>query len=399
MGAYGQFVRNISGSGGFIPAGTKFDTIPVLRAGEQACVSDDDMYVMRGLFCGEAVGYVKHLGKLSLGDAIATAKESAGMLRRMAVYEGCVRPEDGGCRRLPVMSYRSFISTKCGNSDKFYRRFTDVLGKLGGVGFPEVQKFDCEALWVLNQAQRYCKNSDDRNVLQRMIPMECQPASNDITSLSEHGTAEDTLVMHRMDLYNHLDEISDRGRFACEMSLSQLSAKYPGNSARAKNAIWTGIQSDKCRMLPDAFLLAWSKTSPTSQARSIAHMVPGNDLDLPVGCLRYTHVAFGKRYQSEIPFYDSDVLSEWSKIAYAEAVKSGTMDKVDVILPKTVSDDDIMPPAFSDFEYDRTYRHRVETERNALSAAARDVSDLNRALADAVSGAGNSMDSDEEEFS
>lgn len=376
--------RNISSAGGFVPAGTKFDAIPALRGGEQLVITSDDLYVMRGLFCGEACTFAKHLGKLSLGDAIATAKESAGMLRRMAVYEGCVRPNMGDCPRLPVMGRSSLISSpevaSDGKSAKFYRRFFDVSSKIGALGFPELQKFDCEALWVLNQAQRYCKSQSDQNVLQRLIPKECQPASDVFWDLSEYSSAESMMVMGRSDLYNKLSKVSARSKFACEMSLANLSAKYPGKSARSANAIWTGLSSDKCNVLPDAFLLAWSKSSPDSQARSIAQMVPGIDLDLPVGCIRYTHMAFGRKYQTELPFYDSNILRDWAKAAYAEAVRTATMDKVDVVLPKTVTEQDILPATFSESNYNFLRDERAKSEREALCKAVRDVSDLNKAI-------------------
>ena len=399
--------RAISDSGGFIPAGTKFDTIPVLRGGEQVPMSAEDLYVMRGLFCGEASSYIKHAGKLSLGDAIATAKDSANLLRRMSVYEGCVRPNMGDCPRLPVMNGYSLLSSSPhmyhGYDAKFYRRFTDIAGRVGAMSFPEVQKFDFEALWVLNQAQVYCRDQADRNTLQRLIPKECQAASDDMRELSTSAPNEDILVEGRIGLYEKLDIISDNAKFACEMSLAQLSTKCPGKSARSSNAIWTGIQSDRCKGLSNSFLSAWSKSSPESQARSIAYVLPGDDLDLPVGCIRYTHSAFGRRYQSELPFYDSDVLKEWSKEVYAEAVSNGTMHKVDVVLPKTVTEDDILPATFSDDAYQAVSAARADKEKAALVYAqgqvgrmsqsgdvgakpvrARSVGDLNAAAADVV---------------
>lgn len=40
---------------GFILAETKFDAIPMLRAGEMVRMTNDDLYVMRGLLRGEAI--------------------------------------------------------------------------------------------------------------------------------------------------------------------------------------------------------------------------------------------------------------------------------------------------------------------------------------------------------
>lgn len=377
--------RNISGMDGFVPAGTKFDTIPTLRGGEQVRMTSDDLYVMRGLFCGEASSYVKHLGKLSLGDAIATTKDSITMLRRMAVYEGTVRPSKGDCKRLPVMDKRSFLSSseyELGASGaKFYRRFSDIAGKMGAKGFPEVQKYDLEAMWVLNQAQSYCADPKDRNTLQRMIPKECQKALDSINRLTTCDPSEGILLQYRGTAMNELSKISNRARFACEMSLNQLAVKNPGKSARSQNVIWTGLPSNRCRELSNQFLTAWSKSSAVSQARSMAEVVPGCDFDLPVGCLRRIHSAFGGRYYSEFPFYDSDVLKDWAREAYSDAVQNGTMDRLDVVLPKTLSTRDVLPASFSNVEYDRLCSRKIEQASAALLNAARDVSDLNAAAA------------------
>lgn len=386
--------RNISGMDGFVPAGTKFDTVPTLRSGEQVQMTSDDLYVMRGLFCGEAGVYAKHMGKLSIGDAIATAKDSAGMLRRMSIYEGTVRPSMYDCRRLPVMDKRSVLSSseyELGTSGgKFYRRFADIARKMGAMGFPEVQKLDLEALWVLNQAQAYCADPKDKSTLQRMIPLECQPAVDALNRLVTCDSSEGILTRYRIDCLGALSSVSERGRFACEMSLKQLSDKHPGKSVRSSNVIWTGLPGNRVRGLSTKFLSAWSKASPVSQARSIAQVVPGPDIDLPVGCIRYTHSAFGGRYQSEFPFYDSDELKDWARSAYSEAVANGTMDKLDVVLPKTVSASDIIPASFSETEYAHACAKRMERANEAFLSAFRDVSDLNAAAA-AVGGTGSGV--------
>lgn len=103
---------------------------------------------------------MKHLGKFSLGDAIATTKDSANLLRRLSIYEETVRPNCGDCRRLSVMAGYSLLSDSVfvvGNAGgKFYDKYYDDIKKLGALGFPEVQKLDLEALWALKLARLYC---------------------------------------------------------------------------------------------------------------------------------------------------------------------------------------------------------------------------------------------------
>ena len=96
------------------------------------------------------------------------------------------------------------------------------------------------------------------------------------------------------------------------------------------------------------------------------------------------------RSQSEFPFYDSDELKDWARSAYSEAVANGTMDKLDVVLPKTVSASDIIPASFSETEYAHACAKRMERANEAFLSAFRDVSDLNAAAA-AVGGTGSGV--------
>lgn len=376
------FGREISGPGGFVPPGTKFDAIPVLRAGEQIKISSDDLYVMRGLFSGEAAGYAKHAGKLKLGDAIATAKDSTKLLRRMAVYEGAIDERIGECERLPVMNDYSLLASKgaahSGPDAKFYRRFSEMAGRVGALSFPEVQKHDSEALWVLNQAQTYCRDEADRNTLQRLIPKECQPASDIICELNRSPLEEDLLVSDRTKLNNALSRVPAQQKFACEMSLAQLEKKHPGKSARSEKSVWTGLKSERVDGLPNSFLASWVRSTPQGQAHSIASVLPGDDLDIPVGCIRIEHTAFGKPYQSELPFYDSDELKRRAKDEYARAFKDGTMSKLDVVLPKTVTEDDVLPARFSQDEYQENCDRSRRRDNWDLYAAACEIAYHNR---------------------
>lgn len=377
--------RNVSGMDGFIPAGTKFDTIPMLRAGEMVRMDADDLYVMRGLLCGEAISYTKHIGKLSLGDAIATAKASTDLLRRLSIYEGTVRPSHGDCLRLPVMSGYSLLSDspfELGEiGGKFYRKYHGVMTKLGAMGFPEVQKLDLEAMWALKQAQLYCADPKDAARLQHMIPKECQPAVDILEKLRTCDSSEGITFSHRVSALMAMSKISDRGRFGCEMALRQLTRENPGKSARVLNVIWTGLPSNRVRTLPNAFIGAWAQSTPSSQARSIASILPGVDVCIPVGCLRYTHSAFGNRYYSEFQFYDSDILRDWARTAYSEAIEACSMDKLDVVLPMTIKGDELIPASFSEKEYDIMCQRRYMSAKNAMTQAARDVQDLNLAAA------------------
>lgn len=365
-----NFGREISGPGGFVPPGTKFDTIPVLRGGENVKINADDLYVMRGLFCGEASGYAKFSGKLSLGDAIATAKDSARLLRRMSVYEGHVDENAGDCRRLPVMDGRSFLaapsSAYVGREAKFYRRFTEVAARIGAMSFPEVQDAEAEALWVLNQAQVYCRDNNDKNVLQRMIPKRCQAASDDINALRQPASNGDSILSDRLHLTAQLDLLTPNDTLGCEMSLNALEKRYPGKTARPSNAVWTGLPSEQGNKCTNEFLASWIKCTPESQARTMEHVVPGADLGLPVGCVRRIHKTLGETYFAEYPFYDSEELSKWAKREYSKAFNTGTMDRVDVVLPTTVTLDDIAPTGYTE----DGYRMRVEDLR------ARDNRDL-----------------------
>ena len=376
-----KFGRDITGPGGFVPAGTKFDAIPTLRGGEQVTITDGDLYVMRGLFCGETSGYIKHAGKLSLGDAIATAKDSANLMRRMAVYEGCVDGKSSDIKRLPVMAGQSLLSTfrsaYTGSSARFYKRFSDVTSRAGAMSFPEAQHYDAEALWVLSQAQVYCRDNADRNALQGMISKNCQRSVDIMKRLNCAEYDGDSALSYRSMLSDSLSRLSDYDKYACEVNLASLEKRHPGKSARPANAIWTGLDSENASRLSNKFLNGWVRASAWSQSWTMSQVLPGDEPDLPVGCIRFDHKAFGKTYQSELPFYNSDDLKERARLEYEHAFRNGTMDKIDVVLPRTVHPDDVLPPDYSD---DR-YAYNCEKNADSSMRHARDSRDLDAVAA------------------
>lgn len=170
----------------------------------------------------------------------------------------------------------------------------------------------------------------------------------------------------------------------------RLGQKYPGESARLPNVIWTGLPGNRVRTLSNAFLCAWSRAAPSSQAWSMASILPGVDVCIPVGCLCYTHCGFGSRYDPEFQFYDSDVLREWAKTAYAEAIEKCSMDKLNVVLPMTVRGDELIPASFSEQEYDQACMKRYAQAKDSMMQAARDVADLN-AAAVSIKSSGSGM--------
>lgn len=132
-----------------------------------------------------------------------------------------------------------------------------------------------------------------------MIPKECQPAVDALNYLTKCDSSEGIVISHRISALMALSKISDHSKFACEMLLQRLGQKYPGESARLPNVIWTGLPGNRVRTLSDAFLCAWSRAALSSQAWSMALILPGGDVCIPVDCLCYTHCGFGSRYDSE----------------------------------------------------------------------------------------------------
>ncbi len=389
--------RNLlSAEDGFVPNCTKFESIPMLRQSEGYRMDKTDMYLMRGLLSGELSGYTRFQGKLNLGDALATARGSAKVYRRLAPFEGWMQPEKGESLQPEVMNGLSVLSSPekslSPQQEAMYKSMRDAVRKTGGNSFMECQDSECESLWVMLAARGYCKSAEDRAYIESCVPETCAGVMRQADVLNDPFIPESRMSHERLRLWSECVRLTNDDKMACEVAFQDLRKLNPGVNKNNGSYTWFGVANDNTKKLSPDFMRTYARASASTQAQVIGMKTYGADLEFPLGCIRFKHKdCDGLPYQTELQFHDAEMLEARAKYEFSKALKNDTVDRIDLVLPKTMDADTIVPS-----EEDRYY---AEMQRNRYRKAnpgqgrpsQRRTSDLNAAAAgiDGVTGRSN----------